>query len=258
MTETVRPSEKPQKHRSPSYPAIDLRTAVSRAGEISKIAGNREVPMAVVIKQWGYGAKSSNGILTVAALKKYGLTTDTGRGELRKLQLTRLGQEILFFSEETGEWLQRVQQAAVTPTIYRELWQKYGPDLPDDKVMLYDLTFERGFSDAAAKDVLRLFRATVAYAHLADAGDILIPDGEESDDPSISDEDQEMTTPTLIEDVAPSDKGTRSRSKRAVQITYSPNEWALLQGQFPMSEDDWDAMIAVLQAMKRGLVEPND
>lgn len=41
---------------------------------------------------------------------------------------------------------------------------------------------------------------------------------------------------------------------RTVQVTYSPSEWALLQAAFPMSEDDWDAMIAVLNAMKRGLV----
>lgn len=45
-----------------------------------------------------------------------------------------------------------------------------------------------------------------------------------------------------------------ARQQRTVQITYSPTEWALLEAAFPMSEDDWDAMIAVLSAMKRGLV----
>ncbi len=46
----------------------------------------------------------------------------------------------------------------------------------------------------------------------------------------------------------------QQRETRTVQVTYSPDEWALLQGRFPMSEDDWDAMIEVMGAMKRGLV----
>jgi len=120
--------------------------------------------------------------------------------------------------------------------------------------MLYDLTFERGFSDSAARDVLRQFRATVSYARLAESDDILLHDESESDEDGITDEELSVTTPATLTDPG-TGSGTKSRNKRTVQITYSPSEWALLQGQFPMSEADWDAMIAVLQAMKRGLVE---
>jgi hypothetical protein len=253
---------KPQKHRSPSYPAIDLKTAVGRASEIQKIAGKHPAPMATVIKAWGYGSKSSNGILTVAALKKYGLTTDSGRGDTRKIQLTRLGQEILFWGEETGEWLERIRTAALTPGIYRELWKEYGPGLPEDSVMLHALIFERAFSETAAREVLRLFRATATYAQLAGAPDILADDESGNDSDENDDEGPRLTPPatlTVPTSPAPEDPGRDEpkRSTSTVQVTYSPTEWALLQGKFPMSEDDWDSMIEVLQAMKRGLVRPD-
>jgi hypothetical protein len=60
-------------------------------------------------------------------------------------------------------------------------------------------------------------------------------------------------TPAMPTIETPATEG-RDRSVRTILVTYSPEEWALLQGRFPMSEDDWDAMIAVLTAMKRGLV----
>ncbi len=262
MTDVASTPGKPQKHRSPSYPAIDLKTAVGRIHEVNKIAGSRPAAMAVIIKAWGYGAKSSNGILTMAALKKYGLATDTGRGDTRNLQLTLLAQEIVFYPEDTGEWLELIRLAAVKPTIYRDLWKKYGPDLVDDSVMLHHLRFEKGFSDSAGREVLRHFRATAAYARLAEAGDILSGDEPEDDPDAITDgDDLSMTTPAVLAPAGletPTNRQQQSRKGRTVQITYSPSEWALLQGQFPMSEDDWDAMIAVLQAMKRGLVVPSD
>lgn len=263
MTETtnITTATKP-KHRSPSYPAIDLKTAVGRAAQIERIAGTRPAPREVVVKDWGYTTKSSNGIVTVAALKKYGLTTEIGRGNTGKIQLTKLANEILFFDEGSEKWLELVRRAALTPRVYRELWKSYGPDLPDDSVMLHDLRFEKGFADAAARDVVRLFRATVAYVRLAEADGILDTDEGEDESDELSQEGARLTPPPSL---APegrvqtrtpgsAESGSLTRSTTTVQITYAPTEWALLQAKFPMSEDDWAAMIAVLEAMKRGLV----
>lgn len=49
------------------------------------------------------------------------------------------------------------------------------------------------------------------------------------------------------------------REQRAVQVPYLPNpaDWALLQARFPMTEEEWDSMIAVLQSIKVGLVKPS-
>ena len=67
-----------------------------------------------------------------------------------------------------------------------------------------------------------------------------------------------MKPPATLElETPPADQTPKTpRTERTVHVTYSPTEWALLQARFPMTEEDWDAMIAVLGAMKRGLVQP--
>ena len=41
---------------------------------------------------------------------------------------------------------------------------------------------------------------------------------------------------------------------KEVQLPLANGVWPVLRGQFPMSSGDWDQMIALLQAMKPGLV----
>jgi hypothetical protein len=107
--------------------------------------------------------------------------------------------------------------------------------------------------------VLRQFRATVAYGELAGAGSILEDDEQGNNSADDDDEGLQLTPPATLTDPKPDTQedpvsGETKRATSTVQVTYSPTEWALLQAKFPMSGEDWDAMIEVLQAMKRGLV----
>lgn len=45
---------------------------------------------------------------------------------------------------------------------------------------------------------------------------------------------------------------------KAVQIPYSNGRWAVLEAAFPLQEAEWSALIAMLEAMKPGLVAPGD
>ena len=44
------------------------------------------------------------------------------------------------------------------------------------------------------------------------------------------------------------------RQTRTINLPLSATEWATLQAPFPISEDSWKLMEAVLKAMKPGLV----
>ncbi len=44
------------------------------------------------------------------------------------------------------------------------------------------------------------------------------------------------------------------RPMRTLQLPYSATEWATLQAAFPLSEAEWDRMLAILNAMKPALV----
>lgn len=176
--------------------------------------------------------------------------------------LTQLGHELVFYdsNRDSAEWKERARKAALLPAIYRDLWGKYNGQLPADEVIRGYLVLELNFSEPAAKDVLREFRATLEFARVegSEAGDTLSGDDEEDDPAEPEVDPNPMSTPTLetpeSDPPVKLDKMPKKVPARTVQVTYSPDEWALLQAPFPLSEAEWDKMLAVLQGMKPGLV----
>ena len=249
------------KHRSPSYPAIDLASALKRTEQMYGATGRHSAPVAAVAQAWGYSAKSSGGRLALAALKKFGLIEDEGSKDARQVKLSTLGHELVFYKDQRDgpEWQQRAQQAALLPTIHRELWAKYDGDFPNDQVITHYLVFERAFSESAAAELLAEFRSTITFSGLADKASTAPDDDEDSDE----DAGGIVTPATLTEP----ETGRKNRpppanppgpqEPRTVQVPYSPTGWALVQAPFPMTGAEWDQMIAVLNAMKPGLVTPD-
>ncbi len=254
------------KHRSPSYPAIDLGKAVHRAKELKVIADRHPAPISAVLEAWGYTLKSSNGLLTIAALKKFGLAADQGKQEGRQVRLTPLGYELVFYDgqRESSQWKEHVRTAALTPTIHRELLAKYGDHLPDDSVIRPYLVLERRFSDSAAREVLRVFRATLAFAQIEPAtlGDTVSADDGELESDEVTPTDIASPSASVVLGATPGMTGNADTptpdiqmpDMRTVQLPYSRKQWALLQAEFPMTSASWDQMMAVLAAMKPSLV----
>lgn len=248
---------KPRKGRSPNYPGVDLETAVRRAGILWDREQHHAVPVELIFQHWDYAPKSGPGSVTYAALKRFGLLEETGDGRAR---LTDLVQKILLADREGIRDVTRLRQAALQPKVHRKLWDEYGANLPSDEHLKYNLVRAMGFTKGGAGEFLKQWKRTMTYARLSD------PSATVSDDAGDPDTPQEpvVTPPATIEQKQ--ERGQErdpftakaARSPRTIQLTYSPTEWALLQGEFPMSEQDWDAMIAVLEAMKRGLVTPSD
>ena len=49
---------------------------------------------------------------------------------------------------------------------------------------------------------------------------------------------------------------SRQRDQRILQIPLGGNEWVAIQISTPITESAWAQMLAVLEAMKPGLIEP--
>ncbi len=179
-------AERKKKDRSPSYPAIDLETALERARQLLSKEGRHYAPISAILQHWGYATKSSGGLLTTAALKKFGLLEDQGSGENRKARITDLAYRILIDDRPNSE--QRaalIREAALTPPIHAELWQERGPDgsLPSDVTLRFTLRTERGFTETAASDLINEFRQTIAFAGL-DQTDTMSGSVEDKIDPA--------------------------------------------------------------------------
>lgn len=238
---------KRKRQRSPSYPGIGLEAALDRARTLYEHEGRNAAPNEAILDHWGYAPRSGPGLVAIAALKRFGLLDSEGKGHSR---LSNLALRILLDErEDSPERDEAVKQAALLPSIHRELWDKYQGQLPSDATLRHFLRLEKGFTDAAASDLIRQFRDTISFANLT-AGDEL----------SVAGEGEERTG--IVTDLVPLPTVPRAQGKgrgaaqRAVPIPLSATEWIVLQGDFPLSEDAWAQLMRVLEVMKPGLVAP--
>lgn len=238
---------KPKKDRSPSYPAIDLQEALQRAETLYKSPDRQHyMPVETALKHWGFGAKSSQGQGILAALKKFGLLEDEGRGPGRQVRLTKEAVAVLSDSrEDQTEKLLAIQRAALTPTIHKEAWEKYHAEIPSEGTFRYWLkNLPMPFTERGADEFIPQYKRTITFAKLAEAAKV--PEGE-GDKPEPREELPMMQPPT---------KGTAET--RVVPFPIRAGVWGKLEVPSAMTENDWERMLESLKALRIGFVaEPN-
>jgi len=237
------------KGRSPSYPAINLEAAIQRARELHEKERQHPTPASTIARHWGYKSLNGPAALALAALKKFGLAEDEASGEARRARVSDLGVDILAHPDP----LQRqaaIERAALEPPIHQDLWEKYGPDLPSDASLHWELTRDRGFTETGATEFIREYKATIAFAKLGDRVD------SSTQEPVAS--AASMATPDAVAAMWPerpaSEPTATLESRRSFPIPLISGGTVAVEGDFPLTERDWMQFMAVLNAMKPGLV----
>jgi hypothetical protein len=264
MNEQASDKGKKKEGRSPGYPAIDLPAALERVRTIMDKEKRNYANTATILNHWGYGSKSSQGFVVLAALKKFGLLEDEGIGDARKMKLTDLAWRILIDDrEESKERLEAIQEAALRPHIHRQIWDEYPGGLPSDENLRFRLLMEwkPRFTSGAVDGFIAEFRRTIAFAKL-EKGDIL--SGHEKDKTPPEEEPKMLRT----EFSGTSDAATRipagepdqpqSPGTRKAKLWLSDKEWAEIEVSYPLSAEAWNLMKQILDLYKRGLGVPED
>lgn len=243
--------------RSPGYPALDLKTALDRARLLYKSEGRNRAPVNTILDHWGYKPGSGGGMVALAALKKFGLLVDEGSGPTRKAKLTDEALRILLDERDVSpERDALIRKAALKPSIYSTMWNKYGRELPSDATLRHELIFDLNFTELGASEFIGPFKTTIAFARLG-----------ESDRPEqMNAADQEDESEHAQEDsgpIAPHLSATTGRSSvqkagREISIPLAPGEYAIIRADFPLDDAKWQMMLSVLQAMKPALVASPD
>jgi hypothetical protein len=244
---------KSKRQRSPSYPGIGLEAALERARSLYGEEGRNAAPNDAILQHWGYAPRSGPGLVTIAALKRFGLLVSEGSGKSR---LSNLALSIILDErEDSPERDEAIKQAALMPRIHKELWDKYQWQLPSDATLRHFLRLDKGFTDSAADELIRQFRETISFAQLA-PGDSLSGNGPDS-------EEGQGGSP-LVTELLTSQKSGLGKTRgdgtgqRSVPIPLSATEWVTLQGPFPISEQSWEQLKRVLDVMRPGLVSSPD
>lgn len=174
------PSKKAREGRSPGFPIIDLKKALERAEEFRVAEGKHSAPVASARKAWNFGDESVIGRRTIAALGYFGLFADEGAGDTRKVRLTDTALKILLDKQPISpERDKLIQTVALNPALHKELWDKWGKDLPSDVTIETYLVRDRGFSSGGATDFMAEYKNTLAFANL-DKSDNMLPTNEGS------------------------------------------------------------------------------
>lgn len=240
------PELTPKRTRSPNYPAIDLPAAIERASIVYNKEGRSVVPDDAVLENWGYKARSGTALSSLAALKHFGLLEGVGKGTVR---LSDLAMTILLHDIGSTERSDAIVDAAVLPALHREIIDKYPTGLPSDANLRVYLVRDRTFSDSGANDLIREIRATFEYAG------ITFEDKTELGGPR----DKEKVSPNpLGENLSSVYKGTppgfTDSTMTTIPVLLPGSEPVTVTGRFPISEPAWNQLLAVLIAMKPGLV----
>jgi hypothetical protein len=229
--------------RSPSYPGIDLRVAIERAEALYEKEGRHSVPSEVILEDWGYKPGSGGGLVTLAALKKFGLLEDEGARGTRRARLTDLAIRIIH-APTPGEEQRLIREAALTPSLHAELWKKYDGSLPSDKTIKNDLVVERHFTPRGVREFIPQFRETMRFAGLS-SGDTI---------PAREDHAPEKEQ-SLMTALAPPAGMSRMHGEgevRAVPIPIGGQQtWPVLQAPYPMTHEQWEQMIDAIRNMER-------
>lgn len=244
-----------KKGRSPSYPSIPLDAAVKRAAALYEVEGRNSAPVKAIQQHWGYKPNTGPANLTIAALKKYGLLSDSGSGANRMAKLTDLGFEVVRNPDPFARD-KALRHAALMPPVHRAVWEQYRESgLPSDATLRYELIQNRAFTETGATEFIAQFRKTVAFANLDSTATVDSSDvADDSDDEQWRGDDHGREDP-------PARRRRDDRGKAgmlSIPVPVIGGKPVTIEGQFPITEAAWDQFLAVLQAMKPGLVSRDD
>jgi hypothetical protein len=169
-----------QRDRSPAYPIVPLDIALARLVEFETHFKRSPARREKVGEAWGIKAKSYAD-RTLAALRYFGLLEYQGVGNSRQIVVSEVGRKYLRTQQEETK-REVVKAAALRPEQIAKFWSEWGIDRPADAARLDQLVLKNHFSQAGAREFLKVYDATISYAGLSDSDKSEPDSGEAADE----------------------------------------------------------------------------
>lgn len=153
-----------QRDRSPAYPNIPLKAAIDRLVEFDAHFKRSPARPEKIGDAWGIKGKAYVD-RTAAALRYYGLLKYQGAGKDRTIVLSDWGTVYLRSAQDDTKRTV-IKKAALLPKQLAFFWTRWGTDRPADAACLDELLFTHKFTEAGARDFLKVYDATISFAGL--------------------------------------------------------------------------------------------
>jgi hypothetical protein len=241
-------------------PTISLEKAVELMGKVWEHEKRNAAPVPAILGHWGYGQKSSGGFQAVASLKRYGLLEEQGSSEQRTLKLTQLALDLLKNGPlDAKEYHRLLKVAAMNPKAHKELWEKYGSELPSDATLQSYLVFDRHLPEPAAKQFIRVYKETISFAKITGSDTVTEPITTEETPVSEINESKVTLPIPLVPKVTPLQPPANPTSifpMQATAIKYFAIPTDVGDAMIPMgmSMDDFNLFKGALELFKSKIV----
>jgi hypothetical protein len=159
-----------QRDRSPSFPVVNLKTAIERLVDFEAYYKRSAARPEKVGEAWKINTKAYADRIA-AALRYFGLLEYQGTGKDRTIAVSDEGRKYLRAQQEETKQ-EVIKAAALRPKQMAECWTRWSNDRPADPACIDDLVQNHGFSVAGARDFLKVYDATISYAGLTNSDKI--------------------------------------------------------------------------------------
>lgn len=145
------------KSRSPRYPSINLAEAVDRIKTIYEKEHTHRANREVIARDLGYAGLNGASAAVIGSLRQFGLLESAGDG----LRVSDIATTIVELPPGSPERVEALREAALSPKLFAELNEFFGPKLPSDENLRLFLV-KKGFNSKAAGIAIRTYRDTVS------------------------------------------------------------------------------------------------
>jgi hypothetical protein len=237
--------------RSPAYPVISLRQALESARKVWDAQRKADAHIDSTLGAMGL-AKHGASLRLIAALGHYGLIEETGSGESRRIRLSALAQDLLLLEEQDPRRKTSLEIAALYPAIHAALWERYGKVLPPDSSLKSFLIRDKGYNEEAVEKVISNYKDSFELANLDKHEDANAATKHVDPMTTATSEAPKKNPPPGIQ--VPGGGFGISPAQSELPILIGDNRQAKIP--FPMTQEDYDLLIATLEVWKKRLIKP--
>jgi hypothetical protein len=159
------PTIEKSRQRSPNYPAIGLRSAVEKARLLYNADKRAGALIDGALKHMGFSKRHGQAMTVLSALKKFGLVEESSG----RIVPTSRAIDLLNFPDQDARKIKAIRDAALSPEIYRELYEQYkSTGIPSDETLRAELVADKQFNPNAVQGFIQDFKDTLIYAGIMD------------------------------------------------------------------------------------------
>jgi hypothetical protein len=149
------------RQRSPNYPALGLKASIEKARFLYEADRNAGAPIDAALKHMGFSTRHGQAMTVLSALKKFNLVEESSG----RIKPTQQAIDILVFPEPDERRIRAIQECALSPEIYRELFEQYkSTGMPSDETLRAELIADKHFNPSAVEGFIRDFKETLIFA----------------------------------------------------------------------------------------------